>query len=122
MGKTDIRAARYSLKIKQARCPIPGCWRVPTDAHHTLIRRHPDHPRLWCRENITLVCHYHHVPECEDLGYWCVRYKLEVEAMEPRDIEVWVESLGELFKVPPTLPPFYHRAVADVFPSEMEDE
>jgi len=115
---SEIRAARYQLKLKAKRCPIPGCWRAPTDAHHTLVRRSPDHLRLWVPENITMVCHYHHVPECEDLGYWCVRHKLEVEAMEPCVIERWVESLGELFKVPPTLPTFYWKAVADVFPSE----
>jgi hypothetical protein len=62
-----------------------------------------------------MVCSFHHVPECEDLGYWCVRYKLEIQAMEPDAIERWMESLGELFKVPPTLPLFYWRAKGDVY-------
>ena len=109
----EIRAARYALKLRAKRCPIPGCVGTPTDAHHTLVRRSPDHPRLWVSENITMVCHYHHVPEVEDLGYWCVRYKLEMQAMTPDQIEAWVASLGDLFKVPPTLPEFYYRAKED---------
>jgi len=60
-----------------------------------------------------MVCYRHHVPEVEDLGYYCIRYKLEVERMAPEDIEAWIAGLSDVFTTIPALPAFYYRAMQD---------
>ena len=99
-------------KKRGLRCPIPGCRNRPTDWHHTLKRR-PDHPYLQCDENMTLVCHEHHVPEAPDLGYHCMIYKFTHDGITPEQVEAWARNAP--FRVPITLPPFYDRAKEDVF-------
>lgn len=111
------REARYQTKLTwhNSVCPIPECHREPTDAHHTLFRRKPDHPWLYTPENITMVCHQHHVPEAPRLGFYCIRYKFVVQGMTPEAIEAYAKRMEEIFTSPIALAEFYYEARADVF-------
>jgi hypothetical protein len=113
-GKRSIyKDMWYQLKKRtNEKCPIPGCRNRPTDPHHTFFRRKPDRPELWCPENITMVCHYHHVPETSGLGYHCTRYKFK-QGMTPEQIEKWAGSIAT--KAPVHLPEFYYEARFDEF-------
>ena len=112
----SIRQARYRAKQGWNEvCPIPGCYRKPTDAHHTLVRRDPDDPMLYHPYNITMVCSLHHVPEHPRLGYYCMRYKFRIQGYTPELVELWLEEYNEQRKCNVTLPEFYYEAVMDCF-------
>ena len=108
-----IQQARYRAKVRGGQCPMPGCRRPATDWHHALARRDPDHPYLYDECNMTMVCHFHHVPEAPELGYWCMIYKFTKQGLTPEAVEAWVENAP--FKTPIVLPEFYYTARQEVF-------
>lgn len=118
--------ARYHFKTMWGNtvCPYPNCHQRPTDAHHVFVTRHPDHPDLYCRENMVLVCNGHHVPPAKDLNYWCALWMLTKGKRTPEQIEAWVRGLREkgIFEVTPSLPDFYYKAKRDARKHGVQEE
>lgn len=109
-----IKLRLWLVKFQRV-CPVCGKYLSVFDSlHHVFVRRDIKHLHsyLWCKENISLVCHKCHVPEAPRLGYLCTRQKFEM-GFSPEHLEEWIDELPTKIDLAP--PEFYFEARMDKF-------